>query len=178
MPFFSRNSEPAHEPAPQVYEQPPKRHGLFGRDQQPVHQAPVYEEPPKRHGLFGRHRSPSPTPTNGTRQTASTYRTSPERDARSSSANRSLLRRSFGNGAIADMDPSIVAARERVMNAEAAERDADRALIAARESVREAREHVRRLELEAQEEARRAKIKSAQAKEMSKRGKQLGRHDY
>ncbi|KAK4197538.1 hypothetical protein QBC40DRAFT_285337 [Triangularia verruculosa] len=161
MPFFSRNSEPA---------------------QQPVQQAPqpVYEEQPKRHGLFSRHRSPSPARTSNTstRNSTSTYQTSPER-ARSTSGNRGgLLRRSFGNGSAKDMDPSIVAARERVMGAEMAEREADRALMAARESVREAREHVRRLELEAQEEARRAKIKQQQAKEVSKRGKQLGRYDY
>ena len=73
------------------------------------------------------------------------------------------------------MDPSIVQARERVIGAESAERDADRALMAARESVRQAREHVKRLELEAEEEARRAKIKQYHAREVSKRGKQLGR---
>lgn len=61
------------------------------------------------------------------------------------------------------------------MFAETAEREADRALLAARGSVREAREHVRRLELEAEEEARRAKIKQSQARDISKRGKQLGR---
>ncbi|KAK3331364.1 hypothetical protein B0H66DRAFT_95942 [Apodospora peruviana] len=154
MPFFSR-SEPVEEPA----------------------RAPVHEEPPKRHGgLLGslRHRDPSPTPTNSTRSTTTTSRTSPDRD---SSGHRSLLHRSFGNGSrSAEMDPSIVAARERVMSAEAAERDADRAMIAARESVRQAREHVRRLELEAEEEARRAKIKQYHAREVSKRGHQLGRH--
>lgn len=75
------------------------------------------------------------------------------------------------------MDPSIVRARERVMGAENAERDADRALEAARLRVREARDDVKRLELEAAEEARRAKIKQYHAKEVSKRGKQLGRHD-
>jgi vacuolar-type H+-ATPase subunit H len=73
------------------------------------------------------------------------------------------------------MDPSIVQARERVMNAETAEREADRALESARIRVREAREEVRRLELEAKEEARRAKIKQYHAREVSKRGKQLGR---
>ncbi|KAK3988453.1 hypothetical protein QBC44DRAFT_102834 [Cladorrhinum sp. PSN332] len=162
MPFFSRSSEPAHQPAPQ----------------------PIHEEPPKRHGLFGRHRSPSPATTTSTRSTRTTsaergqngvYRSST--DATNSTGRRSLLR-SFGNGNNVEMDPSIVAARERVMGAEMAEREADRALMAARESVREAREHVRRLELEAQEEARRATIKQQQAKEMSKRGKQLGRYDY
>jgi len=164
MPFFSRSSEPAHQTAPQ----------------------PVYEEPPKRHGLFGRHRSPSPTHTNSTHSSArnasadrdhnGVYRRST--DASSNNGRRGLLQRTFGNGNNVEMDPSILAARERVMSAEAAEREADRALYAARESVREAREHVRRLELEAQEEARRAQIKSQQAKEMSKRGKQLGRYDY
>lgn len=158
MPFFSR-SEPAQQPV------------------QPAPQ-PVYEEQPKKHGLFSRHRSPSParTTSTSTRHTNSTYQTSPERGTRSSSGSRGgLLRRSFGNGSANEMDPSIVAARERVMSAEMAEREADRALMAARDSVREAREHVRRLELEAQEEARRAKIKQQQAKEVSKRGKQLGR---
>lgn len=38
------------------------------------------------------------------------------------------------------------------MSAEAAEREADRALFAAKAAVREAREHVRRLEREAAEE--------------------------
>ncbi|KAM7215009.1 hypothetical protein V8F06_009611 [Rhypophila decipiens] len=160
MPFFSRNSEPVQEPAP----------------------ASVHEEPPKRHGgILGslRHRDPSPTPTDSTRSTmSSTSRHSREVDDGSTiGKRRSLLHRSFGNGnGSTEMDPSIVAARERVMGAENAEREADRALMAARESVRQAREHVRMLELEAEEEARRAKIKQYHAKEVSKRGKQLGRH--
>ena len=49
-------------------------------------------------------------------------------------------------------DPSVVAARQRVSDAEAAEREADRALMQARIAVREAREHVERLEREALEE--------------------------
>jgi len=61
------------------------------------------------------------------------------------------------------------------MNAEAAERDADRALLAARAAVREAREHVKKIEREAEEEARLAKIKQKQAGDLGKRGKQLGR---
>ncbi|KAF2834968.1 hypothetical protein M501DRAFT_989352 [Patellaria atrata CBS 101060] len=75
-------------------------------------------------------------------------------------------------------DPSIVGARERVLRAEAAERDADRALIQARGAVRGAREEVKRLEREAAEEARLAKIKQSQAKSISKRAKPLGRHDH
>lgn len=61
------------------------------------------------------------------------------------------------------------------MSAEAAERDADRALLAARQAVKEAREHVKRLEREAAEEARLAKIKMKQAGDLGKRGKMLGR---
>lgn len=61
------------------------------------------------------------------------------------------------------------------MSAEKAETEADRALASARIRVREAREEVKRLELEAAEEARRAKIKQYHAREVSKRGKQLGR---
>ena len=45
-----------------------------------------------------------------------------------------------------------MAARQRVVSAEAAEKDADRALSQARVAVREAREGVKRLEREAAEE--------------------------
>lgn len=49
-------------------------------------------------------------------------------------------------------DPSIVNAKQSLAHAEAAEREADRALAVARVAVREAREHVARLEREAAEE--------------------------
>jgi len=62
------------------------------------------------------------------------------------------------------------------MSAEAAEKDADRALIQARNAVKEAREHVKRIEMEAAEEARLAKAKQAQARSISKRAEPLGRH--
>ncbi|KAI8624912.1 hypothetical protein F5Y19DRAFT_480150 [Xylariaceae sp. FL1651] len=153
MPFFS-NRKPEEE----VIEEP----------------TPV---PEKKHSLFGsRHRSPSPSSTVRTSTTSSSRHS----DAASNpSRHRSVLSRTFGhgNGSNPDMDPSIVQARERVMSAENAERDADRALAAARLRVREARDEVKRLELEAAEEARRAKIKQYHAREVSKRGKQLGRHD-
>lgn len=151
MPFFSRQPEPAAEPEPPAPEPAP--------------------EPAKhKSGLFHR-RSHSPTPSNATAHTASTHQTADKASRHSSITARSLLTR-FGP---AELDPSIVQARERVMSAEAAEREADRALVTARESVREARDHVRRLEIEAKEEARRAKIKQYHAREVSKRGKQLGR---
>lgn len=166
MPFFSRH-EP--EPAP-VVEQPPKKHGLFSSRQEP---APVVQQQPKKHGLFG-HRDPSPVSSHSASSYNNGYTTSPQRHSTDASGKRhSGLLSKFGGSD--HMDPSIVQARERVLSAEAAEREADRALIAARESVRNAREHVRRLELEAEEEARLAKIKQHQAKDISKRGKQLGR---
>ena len=49
-------------------------------------------------------------------------------------------------------DVSIQAARDQVFRAETAEREADKALVASRKAVKEAREHVKRLEREAAEE--------------------------
>jgi len=98
------------------------------------------------------------------------------RSTDASSGRRGILHKFGGAGSAVEMDPSIVQARERVLGAEAAEKEADRALLAARESVAAARAEVRRLEEEAKEEARRAKIKQYHAREVSKRGQALGRH--
>jgi len=177
MGLFSRHAEPAPQPQP-AYEQPPVKQGLFSRHAEPVpQQQPVYEEPPRKHGLFGsRHHSPNRAASTATRSTRSSVsNTSPDR---ASGQRSGLLHRSFGNGNSDDVDPSIIQARERVLGAENAEREADRALMAARESTRLARLHVKQLEIEAQEDSRRAAIKAKHAKEVSKRGKQLGRHDY
>lgn len=159
MPFFSRREE-VEEPAPE----------------------PVYEEEPrKRGGLLGSlRRDPSPTPTTSTQSTRmsnSTFHTTNSRNSTSTTTPKrgSSLLHKFGGHNNEELDPSIVQARERVMGAEAAEREADRALELARREVREAREEVKRLEIEAKEEARRAKIKAYHAKEVSKRGKALGR---
>lgn len=75
-----------------------------------------------------------------------------------------------------EMDPSIRHAKERVMSAEQAEMEADRARDQARLRVEEARHDVKALEAEAKEDARRAKMKQQQYQEISKRGKGLGRH--
>ncbi|RKU41405.1 hypothetical protein DL546_002032 [Coniochaeta pulveracea] len=168
MPFFSRH-EP--QPAPVVQEQPPKKHGLFSSHHDPAPAPVVHEQQPKKHGLFGRGSSP----TSATHTTSNGYTTSPTRASTDSTGKRhsGLLSKLGGRD---DVDPSIVQARERVMRAEAAEHEADRALIGARESVRLAREEVRRLELEAAEEARRAKLKQHAARDIGKRGQQLGRH--
>ena len=112
---------------------------LFGRHSEesapPAPQKTVDEKPRRSSTLFGRHRSISPVSTTAT-----------ERSTKSvSSGHRGLLHRN-------DADPSIRAAHDRVMGAEAAEREADKALIYARNAVKEAREHVKRLEREAAEE--------------------------
>ncbi len=171
MGLFSRHAEPE----PQL-EEVPRKQGLFSRRADPVPQPqPVQDAPSRKHSLFGsRRHSPGPAPSTATRSARSSVSTASS--DRNSSHRGGLLHRSFGNGNRDDeMDPSIIQARERVLGAETAEREADRALMAARESTREAREHVRRLELEAREDARRARIKQHHAKEVSKRGKQLGR---
>lgn len=72
-------------------------------------------------------------------------------------------------------DPSISQARERVQMAEQAEADAQRALVHAKESVQDARQHVRNLEIEAEEDARRAKVKQHAAKDIGKHSSKLGR---
>jgi hypothetical protein len=61
-----------------------------------------------------------------------------------SSRRHSLLRRTPG-------DPSIQAAHDQVLRAEAAEREADKALKASRGAVKEAKERIRHLEREAAE---------------------------
>ena len=109
---------------------------LFGRNSAnnspAVHETTQVDEP-RRSGLFKRRRSPghataTTTTTNGT-----------------NSHRRGLFHRNAE-------DPSILAAREQVFSAEAAEQEADRALANAKAAVREARGHVKRLEREAAEE--------------------------
>jgi hypothetical protein len=165
----------------------------------PPPQAPA-EEPPRRHNsIFHRNKDTTAAPHRDTSPNAM-HQQHPQQhqhqhqhqrhDSASSSDNsvpsspnggrqgRSLLQRSGGNHNNQDieMDPSIVRARERVMHAESAEREADRVLAEARSAVNDARIEVKRLEEEAAEEARRAKIKAFHVKDISKRGNSLGRH--
>ncbi|EXJ68899.1 uncharacterized protein A1O5_07831 [Cladophialophora psammophila CBS 110553] len=148
--------------------------------------------------LFGHKNAPEPTPaqTTAPRYSNSSADGSPRRGFfsrhRSSSAssadldshNRRHGSKKLSHGSTRSSgglfhrnheDPSIIAARERVLSAETAEREADRALVQARAAVREARDRVKMLEREAEEEARLAKIKQHQARDISKRAKPLGR---
>ncbi|KAJ6517603.1 hypothetical protein DFH09DRAFT_1373669 [Mycena vulgaris] len=83
---------------------------------------------------------------------------------------------SLRRGGNPENDPRVLAAREKVATAAAAEHEADRALLHARARVRDALEHVKGLQLEAQEEADRAKVKHAEAKVVSRDARGLGRH--
>ena len=87
--------------------------------------------------MFGRRNSPDVANTNNTNNTNNT--------ATNGRHGHGLLHRN-------NEDPSIVNARERVLSAEAAERDADRALQAARVAVKDARNHIKLLERETAEE--------------------------
>jgi len=81
-----------------------------------------------------------------------------------------------------EMDPSIVEAREHVLNAEAAEREADRKLAESQAAASEARtrvqaahERVEQLLRGFEEEQRLAKIKAFHVQDISKRSSLLGR---
>jgi hypothetical protein len=108
---------------------------LFGH-KEPVQEPVVQEDvPSRRRSMFSSKTNHSTTPS--TRSEGNT--SSPHRHG------TGLLHRDRE-------DSSITAAREQVINAEAAERQADKALLTARAAVKEAREQVKRLEREAAEE--------------------------
>ncbi|KAH8596092.1 hypothetical protein B0O99DRAFT_593931 [Bisporella sp. PMI_857] len=152
MPLFSRR-EPVHEP---VHTTSHTRTGRRVGD-------PIVEDTPKRSStLFGRKHSPDPMTTT-TRHHTTRLSNSP------SPKRHGLLHRDHE-------DSSITRARNQVLTAEAAEKEADKALNNARIAVRNARDHVKLLEREAAEEARLAKIKQKQAGALGKRGNLLGRH--
>ncbi|KAL1746549.1 hypothetical protein HDZ31DRAFT_62104 [Schizophyllum fasciatum] len=151
------------------------------------HPEPEPASPPGRKGsMFSRNRSASPVRSHNTSTSnghsgglfSSRRRSTSSSDRSSADVSRS---RSTGGGLFSSNrggDPSIAAARRKVADAETAERDADRALMQARQAVKDARDHVRFLEQEAAEDARRAKAKQAEAKVINKSAKHLGRHGH
>ena len=152
MPLFSSH----HEAPPQVNNTPD-------------------QSPQRNRSLFSRNRSASPpadtrsTTTNGSNTRSGGFFGS----LRSRSSDSSLEQTTKRN---ISRDPSIAAARMKVADAESAERAADDALAQARSAVKAAREHVKILENEALEDARRAKAKQAEARNVSKSARSLGRH--
>ncbi|KAH7924218.1 hypothetical protein BV22DRAFT_1129994 [Leucogyrophana mollusca] len=141
-----------------------------------THSAPptVNESPQRTRSIFGS-RSDSPTSdtashtystSNGVTNFFKRRSPSPSDDSSSSS--------SFFHGRL--RDPSIAAARQKVADAESAEKAADKALLQARTAAKAAKEHIKMLEREALEDARRAKAKRAEAKSVKKSARSLGRH--
>ncbi|PTB35730.1 uncharacterized protein TrAFT101_010578 [Trichoderma asperellum] len=176
MPFFSRSEpspEPVYQPEPVAAEPPARKHSLFhrNRDVSPASSRRTGSIASSAGSAGPGHTKGYTNNTSGSNSGGGLFRHST--DSSASRGRRSLFHRDNGANAL---DPSILQAREHVMQAEAAEVDADRALGEARMRVRAAKDHVWRLEEEAKEEARRAKIKQEQAREVSKRGQGLGRH--
>ncbi|KAM0263880.1 hypothetical protein ACHAQJ_000915 [Trichoderma viride] len=176
MPFFSRSEpspEPVYQPEPMAAEAPSRKHSLFhrNRDVSPIssHRGSVASSAGGAGPGYNNMNSGSNA---GSDSGGGLFRNSTGSSA-GSRGRRGLFHRDNGSTAL---DPSILQAREHVMQAETAEVDADRALGEARMRVRAAKDHVWKLEEEAKEEARRAKIKQQQAREVSKRGQGLGRH--
>ncbi|KAI0335086.1 hypothetical protein GY45DRAFT_1431148 [Cubamyces sp. BRFM 1775] len=162
MPLF-RSSSPQREAPPPQPESPPSRsRGLFGRRSNSLDNNSSYN---------GNGYNNDYDNTNNSTRTGSTRRSGGglfgRRRSSSTDSDRSFDLKK---------DPSIRAARQKVTEAEAAEAAADRALNDARSAVRTAKDHVRRLEQEALEEARRAKAKQAEAKTIKKSTGRLGRH--
>jgi len=141
---------------------------LFGskKSDSSVEQTPV--EPERKGSIFSKRSSTSAN--NTTNNHATTTATN------GNGAGNGNGHRSFFGGS--SKDPSVTAARERVKLAEQAEKAADVALLEARKAVTEARDHVRRLELEADEDARLAKLKQTEAHGISKSAKGLGKHGH
>lgn len=107
--------------------------------------------------------------------TASTRTTDTTRTAGTADTHKSRL---FGvlKKNNAETDPRVRMAREKIAAATEAEAEADRALLHARARVRDAMQHIKVLEEEANNEVMRAEAKQTEAKLFSKRSRVLGRH--
>lgn len=137
MPLFRNtwDNQPSREPEPLPPSPPPnKRSGFFGSRRSTDHS-------PTR---------PSDTYTNGNSRHSPTNSSSGGFFSRRRSSDETTSDRSFGRSG--RQESSIVSARQKVADAENAERHAGDALKRARSAVREARQHVRILENEAIEE--------------------------
>ncbi|KAJ3749599.1 hypothetical protein DFH05DRAFT_1457358 [Lentinula detonsa] len=137
---------------------------------------PPQQEPTRKGTLFGRRqRSASPARSNNSKHT----RNSSDSDSvgrAGSTRSGGLFGGRIGGRGFPHNDPTIMAAREKVADAEESEKAADRALQQSRASVKAAKDHVRFLEREAEDDAHRARLKQAEAKVVSKSARGLGRH--
>lgn len=150
MPIFSHRNEVQNQPPPPPPPQPAvslknrTSESIFRRSRdEPTAPDPVPTLPPQTSHNGG-----------GFGSFFGNRRSSVERDTASISSNGSngnVLHRGGRNSPPYD-DSAIRAARQKVSDAESAERNADEALIQARAAVREARDHVGLLERVAEEE--------------------------
>jgi len=165
MPLFKSHPEP--EP---VVEPPARKGSIFARNHRSASPEPVHNTTTNHNrGFFARRRSSDDS---------SLGHPSSGNSVRSGTSGRAGGGFFGGNGNNFNVhkDPTVLAAREKLSNAEKAEAEADRALLAARAMVREAKDHVRFLEREAAEEHKRAKAKQAVANDVSRSAAGLGRH--
>jgi hypothetical protein len=148
MPLFKKSTPPP--PAPVIEE----RRGLFGQKKQVVVQpgAAAYDSrgnarrsvDDSRSG-----RSPTTHSSGGGLFGGSKHRSR----SRSSSSERTRSRSTGGGGLFnRSADPSVAHAKQRIHDAEVAERQADQALMASRAAVQQAREQAKLVEREAAEE--------------------------
>jgi len=101
--------------------------------------------------MFSR-RDPTPPPQSTTSSSGGLFSRNRRNSSHSSLSSRGTGGGFLGMGGHRNEDPSIRNARQRITDAETAEKDADRALVEARNRVRLAREHCQMLEREALEE--------------------------
>ncbi|KAJ7451809.1 hypothetical protein B0H11DRAFT_2075194 [Mycena galericulata] len=186
MPLFKNHPTPANEPAP-VAEAPARKGSMFSRRRSlspaadPATDANANNATsPSRRNFFGRSGRASLDGNGNANGDAALARNGSVASGNGNDSVRSGRSGPgfFGRTTNFDVhnDPTILAAREKVTNAERAETEADRALVAARAMVREARDHVKFLEREAAAEAKRAQQKQAASNDVSKSAAGLGRH--
>jgi len=165
MPLFKRNTD-SH-PVDQN-QNPTRRRSIFSHHSRSPLGSDIDAERPseRRGGYFQVHRPTSTDETrNGKESPKSRFF---ERGQPPSPMGSGMRGGVFGHrsavDAQLDKDPTIIAARQKMTDAEAAEKEADMALKQARMSAEAARGQSKILEKEAREDAPRAKAKQAEAK--------------
>ncbi|KAG9049950.1 hypothetical protein FS837_008537 [Tulasnella sp. UAMH 9824] len=138
------------------------RGGLFGRRRRTSSHSSSSDE--------GRYVSPQTTGTGAFGSTTGTMH------GQQHAGMNGLNNNTMSNGLQPYTGDDMGLAREKVHAAEAAEREALRMLGSARAAVKEAKEHIERLALQADEEARRAGMKQKEAQALRNDTRNLGRH--
>ncbi|KAG8915569.1 hypothetical protein FRC01_003614 [Tulasnella sp. 417] len=138
------------------------RRGLFGRGRRSASHSSSSDE--------GRYVSPQTTGTGGFSTTGGSMH------GQQHAGTNGLNNNTMNNGLQPYTGDDMGQAREKVHAAEAAEREALRMLGAARSAVKEAKDHIERLALQADEEARRAGMKQKEAQALRNDTRNLGRH--